>query len=27
MMFNDDSKAVDDPDKDVLPLWTKVATA
>jgi para-nitrobenzyl esterase len=27
MMFNDDSKAVDDPDKDVRPLWTKVATA
>ncbi|MFI5034238.1 MAG: carboxylesterase family protein, partial [Reyranellales bacterium] len=27
MMFNDESKAVDDPDKDVRPLWAKVATA
>ena len=27
MMFNDDSHAVDDPDKDVRMLWAKVATA
>jgi para-nitrobenzyl esterase len=27
MMFNDDSHAVDDPDKDVRVLWAKVATA
>ncbi len=27
MIFNDESKAVDDPDKDVRPIWTKVATA
>jgi para-nitrobenzyl esterase len=27
MVFNDESKAVDDPDKDVRPLWAKVATA
>lgn len=27
MVFNDESKAVDDPDKDVRALWTKVATA
>jgi para-nitrobenzyl esterase len=27
MVFNDDSRAVDDPDRDVRPLWTKVATA
>jgi para-nitrobenzyl esterase len=27
MVFNDESRTVDDPDKDVRPLWTKVATA
>ncbi|MBN9087055.1 MAG: carboxylesterase/lipase family protein [Reyranella sp.] len=27
MVFNDDSKTIDDPDKDVRPLWTTVATA
>ena len=27
MVFNDESRAVDDPDKDVRPLWSKVATA
>jgi para-nitrobenzyl esterase len=27
MVFNADSRAVDDPDKDVRPLWTTVATA
>ena len=27
MIFNDESKALDDPDKDVRPLWSKVATA
>jgi para-nitrobenzyl esterase len=27
MVFNDQSKTVDDPDKDVRPLWSKVATA
>jgi para-nitrobenzyl esterase len=27
MIFSDESKPVDDPDKDVRPLWTKVATA
>jgi para-nitrobenzyl esterase len=27
MVFNDESKTVDDPDKDARPLWTKVATA
>jgi para-nitrobenzyl esterase len=27
MVFNDDSHAVDDPDKDVRPIWSKVATA
>jgi len=26
MVFNDDSRAVDDPDKDIRPLWSKVAT-
>ena len=26
MVFNDDSRAVDDPDKDVRSLWSKVAT-
>jgi para-nitrobenzyl esterase len=26
MVFNDESKTVDDPDKDVRPLWAKVAT-
>lgn len=27
MVFNDESKPVDDPDKDVRPIWAKVATA
>jgi len=27
MVFNDDSRTVDDPDKDVRPLWSKAATA
>jgi len=27
MVFNDESRTVDDPDKDVRPLWSKVATA
>ena len=27
MVFNDNSATVDDPDKDVRPLWSKVATA
>jgi para-nitrobenzyl esterase len=27
MIFDDESRTVDDPDKDVRPIWTKVATA